>query len=75
MHTAMMFKGRVAEARKNKMARRRESAKKSKKALVRKKCRLTEMGLVNKNPLESEESTTLVGNYESVLANECSESL
>ena len=75
MHTTMTFKERVAEARKDKLARRSERAKKSKKALLRKKCRLTELGLVNKNPLGSEESTILVGNDESVLANECSESL
>ena len=75
MHTAMTFKERVAEARKDKLARRSERAKKSKKALLRKKCRLTELGLVNKNPLESEESIILVGSDESVLANECSESL
>ena len=75
MYTAMTFKERVAEARKDKLARRSERAKKSKKALLRKKCRLTELGLVNKNPLESEESIILVGSDESVLANECSESL
>ena len=71
MHTAMTFKERVAEAMKDKLARRSERAKKSKKALLRKKCRLTELGLVNKSPLGSEESTILVGNDESVLANEC----
>ena len=36
MHTAMTFKERVAEARKDKLARRSERAKKSKKALLRK---------------------------------------
>ena len=51
MHTAMTFKERVAEARNDKLARRSKRAKKTKKALLRKKCRLTELGLVNKNPL------------------------
>ena len=36
-HTAMSFKERIAEARRDKIGRKYEQAKKRKKALVRKK--------------------------------------
>ena len=72
-HTAMTFKERVAEARKDKLARRSERSKKSKKARMRKASRLTELGLVNKNPLEGDALPTLDGSSESVIADEYSE--
>ena len=72
-HTAMTFKERVAEARKDKLARRSERSKKSKKARMRKAIRLTELGLVNKHPLEGDALPTLEGSSESVIADEYSE--
>ena len=50
-YTAMSFKERIAEARKDKAGRKSEQAKKRKKALAKKKNVLTNLGLVNKNPL------------------------
>jgi len=72
-HTAMTFKERVAEARKDKLARRSERSKKSKKARMRKASRLTELGLVNKNPLQGDALPTLEGSGKSVIADEYSE--
>ena len=40
---------------------------------MRKASRLTELGLVNKNPLEGDALPTLDGSSESVTADECSE--
>ena len=60
-HTAMSFKERIAEARRDKAGREREQAKKRKKTLARKKNRLTSLGLVNKNPLSEGEIPLSLG--------------
>ena len=57
----MFFKERIAEARRDKAGRKSEQAKKRKKALVRKKNRLTSLGLVNKNPLIENENPLSLG--------------
>ena len=60
-HTAMSFKERIAEARRDKAGRKSEQAKKRKKALARKKNRLISLGLVNKNPLSEGENPLSLG--------------
>jgi hypothetical protein len=57
----MSFKERIAEARKDKAGRKSEQAKKRKKALAKKKNRLTSLGLVNKNPLSEDENPLSLG--------------
>jgi hypothetical protein len=57
----MFFKERIAEARRDKAGRKSEQAKKRKKALVRKKNRLTSLGLVNKTPLNEVENPLSLG--------------
>ena len=61
-HTAMSFKERIAEARRDKAGRKSEQAKKRKKALARKKNRLISLGLVNKKPLSEGENPLSLGN-------------
>ena len=58
----MSFKDRISEARRDKAGRTSEQAKKRKKALAKKKDRLTSLGLVNKNPLSEDENPLSLGN-------------
>ena len=60
-HTAMSFKERIAEARRDKSGRKSEQAKKRKKSLAKKKDRLTSLGLVNKKPLSEDENPLSLG--------------
>ena len=60
-HTAMSFKQRIMEARSDKAGWKSEQAKKRKKALARKKNRLTSLGLVDKNPLSEGGNPFLLG--------------
>ena len=57
----MSFKERIAEARRDKAGRKSEQAKERKKALAKKKNRLTSLGLVNKNPLSEDENPLSLG--------------
>ena len=60
-HTAMSFKERITEARRDKAGRKSEQAKKRKKALAKKKDRLTSLELVNKKPLSEGETPLSLG--------------
>ena len=60
-HTAMSFKERIAEVRRDKAGRKSEQAKKRKKELAKKKNRLIILGLVNKTPLSEGENPLSLG--------------